>query len=58
MITETMRDVIPNERKLRHIWPLCARTLSRFLPDTFTMLLVATVVLASFAPPNAALERR
>ena len=32
------------------------QTLSRFAPDTFTMLLVATVVLASFAPPTAALE--
>ena len=32
------------------------QTLSRFAPDTFTMLLVATVVLASFAPPTAAFE--
>jgi solute carrier family 10 (sodium/bile acid cotransporter), member 7 len=32
------------------------QTLSRFAPDTFTLLLVATVVLASFAPPSAALE--
>jgi solute carrier family 10 (sodium/bile acid cotransporter), member 7 len=56
MITETVRDVIPNERKSRHIPAIMPKTLSRFLPDTFTMLLVATVVLASFAPPNAALE--
>jgi solute carrier family 10 (sodium/bile acid cotransporter), member 7 len=32
------------------------QTLLRFAPDTFTMLLVATVVLASFAPPTASLE--
>ena len=32
------------------------QTLSRFAPDTFTLLLVATVALASFAPPTAALE--
>src|ERR1700722_12780562 len=32
------------------------QTLSRFAPDTFTVLLVATVVLASFAPPSAAFE--
>src|ERR1700678_1064707 len=32
------------------------KTLSRFAPDTFTMLLWATVVLASFAPPSAAFE--
>jgi sodium/bile acid cotransporter 7 len=32
------------------------QTFSRFAPDTFTMLLVATVVLASFAPPTAAFE--
>src|SRR6478736_1364435 len=32
------------------------QTFSRFAPDTFTMLLVATVVLASFAPPSAAFE--
>ena len=32
------------------------QTLFRFAPDTFTLLLVATVALASFAPPTAALE--
>src|ERR1700723_48466 len=32
------------------------QTLSRFAPDTFPLLLVATVALASFAPPTAALE--
>src|SRR6202453_64132 len=32
------------------------QTLSRFAPDTFTMLLVATVMLASFVPPSAAFE--
>jgi solute carrier family 10 (sodium/bile acid cotransporter), member 7 len=32
------------------------QTLLRIAPDTFTILLVATVVLASFAPPTAALE--
>src|ERR1700722_18848808 len=32
------------------------QTLLRIAPDTFTMLLVATVVLASFAPPTAAFE--
>lgn len=31
-------------------------SLSRFAPDRFTMLLVATVALASFAPPTAAWE--
>ena len=56
MITETMENVIPNERAIRHIAPTMRSTLLRFLPDTFTLLLVATVALASFAPPNAALE--
>ncbi len=32
------------------------QTFSRFAPDTFTLLLVATVALASFAPPAAAFE--
>ena len=32
------------------------QTLLRFAPDTFTLLLVATVVLASVAPPSAAFE--
>jgi sodium/bile acid cotransporter 7 len=32
------------------------QTLLRIAPDTFTMLLVATVVLASVAPPTAAFE--
>jgi sodium/bile acid cotransporter 7 len=32
------------------------QSLTRFAPDTFTMLLVATVLLASFAPPTAGLE--
>src|ERR1700761_8191870 len=41
---------------LRHIPAIMRQTLSRFAPDTFTMLLVATVVLASVAPPTAALE--
>ena len=55
MITETAENVIPNERALRHIVAM-RQTLSRFAPDTFTLLLVATVALASFAPPTAALE--
>jgi solute carrier family 10 (sodium/bile acid cotransporter), member 7 len=56
MITETMENVIPNEREPRHIPPIMRQTLSRFAPDTFTLLLVGTVLLASFAPPTAALE--
>jgi solute carrier family 10 (sodium/bile acid cotransporter), member 7 len=39
--------------------PLCLsmrQTLLRIAPDTFTMCLIATVVLASVAPPSAALE--
>jgi hypothetical protein len=32
------------------------QTLLRIAPDTFTMCLIATVVLASVAPPTAALE--
>jgi solute carrier family 10 (sodium/bile acid cotransporter), member 7 len=63
MITETRNNVIPNERNSAHIprvpqadsFPM-RQTLSRFAPDTFTMLLVATVMLASFAPPSAAFE--
>ena len=41
---------------MRHIAPIMRQSLSRFAPDTFTLLLVATVALASFAPPTAALE--
>ena len=55
MITETTESAIPNERKLG-IFPIMRQTLSRFAPDTFTLLLVATVALASFAPPTAAFE--
>ena len=51
-----MQDVIPNERISRHISVIMPKSLSRFLPDTFTMLLIATVVLASFAPPSPAFE--
>ena len=40
----------------RGIFPRIMRPLLRFAPDTFTMLLVATVVLASVAPPTAAFE--
>jgi len=32
------------------------QTLLRFVPDTFTLLLVGTVILASLAPPTAAME--
>ena len=55
MITETTGNVIPNERDARHMPPIM-RPLLRFAPDVFTMLLVATVALASVAPPTAALE--
>ena len=51
-----MENAIPNERALRHIAPIMRQTLLRFAPDTFTLLLVATVALASVAPPTAALE--
>ncbi len=50
MITESVADVIPNERESRHISAIMRQTFTRFLPDTFTMLLVATVILASFLP--------
>jgi solute carrier family 10 (sodium/bile acid cotransporter), member 7 len=56
MITETAKDVIPNERKSRHISAIMRQTLARFAPDTFTMLLVEIVVLASVAPPSPAFE--
>ena len=56
MITETTANVIPNEREVGHIPLTMRQTLSRFAPDTFTLLLVGTVVLASFAPPTAAFE--
>src|ERR1700743_212825 len=51
-----MTSVIPNKRSARHILPIMRHTLLRFAPDTFTILLVATVALASVAPPTAALE--
>src|ERR1700743_1097127 len=51
-----MTSVIPNKRSARHILPIMRHTLLRFAPDTFTILLLATVVLASVAPPTAALE--
>jgi sodium/bile acid cotransporter 7 len=38
------------------IFPIMRQTLLRITPDRFTLLLVATVVLASVAPPTAALE--
>jgi solute carrier family 10 (sodium/bile acid cotransporter), member 7 len=56
MITETTANVIPNEHYVRHIPSIMRQTLLRFAPDTFTLLLVATVLLASFAPPSAAFE--
>jgi sodium/bile acid cotransporter 7 len=56
MITETTENVILNERPARHIACIMRQTLSRFAPDTFTLLLLATVVLASFAPPTAGFE--
>ena len=56
MITETIANVIPNDREGRHIPPIMRQTLLCIAPDTFTMLLVATVVLASVAPPTAVFE--
>ncbi len=56
MITETMASVIPHERDARHIRPIMRQNLLRFAPDTFTLLLVATVALASVLPPSAAFE--
>jgi solute carrier family 10 (sodium/bile acid cotransporter), member 7 len=51
-----MASVIPNKRSARHIPSIMRQTLLRFAPDTFTMLLVGTVVLASVAPPTVGLE--
>jgi sodium/bile acid cotransporter 7 len=56
MITETTANAIPNERDARHIAPIMRPALFRFAPDAFTLLLVATVALASVLPPSAAFE--